>query len=227
MDLRIIYQASYQDEVFKWRIRLVYSAWTFFDSQRACSERDYCMRGERERKESQQAADNAVGTSASLCPGRRCQTALCIPRIPVPCQSVTSLTPYVAKYLCARVWAHGVCVCVCGGGEVLIPPLWDGPFAAFSFSLFPHLSSPSGPTLLSSSEPKFSWRANWLYSSRQESHVSHRGWRSTLLIDPPSSCTHTYALSDFFPFFFLSDSIPPKLVLTAQSALWEQHVHSF
>ena len=154
----------------------------------------------------------------------------------MPCQSVTSLAPYVAKYLC-------VCVRVRRGGRgVLIPPLWVGPFAAFFlFSLFPHLSSPSGPARRSSSEPKFSWRANWLYSSPQKSHVSHWCWRATLLIDPPPppllarTCTHTHTHTYthartqwfFFPFFFLSDSIPPKLVLTAQSGLWEQHVHSF
>lgn len=31
----------------------------------------------------------------------------CTPRIPVPCQSVTSLTPYVAKYLCVSAWGGG------------------------------------------------------------------------------------------------------------------------
>lgn len=135
---------------------------------------------------------------------------------PVPCQSVTSLTLCVAKYLCG-------CMRMGGGVGVLIPPLLDGPFAAFFL--------PSLPT----SHLRLAWLC-WAQVSqssaegqtdfsRQESHVPHRGWRATLLID--SSFLHTHTQWFLFFYFFISDSIPPKLVLTAQSGLWEQHVHSF
>ncbi len=89
---------------------------------------------EREREVSAEAADNAIGTTASLCPSRRCQTALYTPCISVPRQSVTSLILYVAKYLCVRLWVHEK-----EGFGALIPPLWDSPFAVLFLS-------PSFPT---------------------------------------------------------------------------------
>lgn len=89
------------------RLKLVSILTVFFFNPNVHVQKKISLWTEREREESQQAADNAIGTSASLCPGRRCQTALCTPRIPVPCQSVTSLTPYVAKYLCVSAWGGG------------------------------------------------------------------------------------------------------------------------
>lgn len=62
-------------------------------------------------EELQRAADNAIATSVSLCPSRLYQSARCTPispspRLTVPCQSVTSLTVYIAKYLRACVRVH-------------------------------------------------------------------------------------------------------------------------
>lgn len=111
------------------RLKLVHILRIFLLNPNVHVQKKISFWSERDREESQQAADNAIGTPASLCPGSLCQTAFCVPRIPVPCQSVPSLTPYVAKYLCVRVHEEGV----------LIPPLWSQSFRC----LFP---SPSFPT---------------------------------------------------------------------------------
>lgn len=93
----------------------------------------------REREESQRAADNAIATSVSLCPGRLCQTARCTPVSP----SHRPLPKcHITHCVHCQIFA---CVCASARGKgvwVLIPPLWVSPFAALFFlSLFLSLVS--------------------------------------------------------------------------------------
>lgn len=108
------------------------------------------MNKNEKRAESEQTANNVTGTSASLCPADPAKQTSPTPNTPVPCQSVTSLAAYVAKYLCA---------CERRGQGVLIPSsvsVSESFSCSFHSPPFLHPSSLSGPSLLSSSEPKFS-----------------------------------------------------------------------
>lgn len=118
------------------------------------------------------------------------------PPVPLSPAKVSHHSLCVLPNICVGAWGWG------GWVGVLIPPLLDGPFAAF----FP----PSLPT----SHLRLAWLC-WAQVSqssaegqtdfsRQESHVPHRGWRATLLID--SSFLHTH--TQWFLFIFFSYLIP-------------------
>lgn len=95
----------------------------------------------REREESQRAADNAIATSVSLCPGTLPDCAL-HPLIPIPPSHRPLPKCHITHCVHCQIFA---CVCASArvkGVWVLIPPLWVSPFAALFFlSLFLSLVS--------------------------------------------------------------------------------------